>query len=480
MLKKVQQIFIATGLIVVLAAGAALAEAPDFVSLAKKAGPAVVNISTEKKVESAPGGMPGEALKGLPPGFEQFFEQFGQNRQGKRPRTQRSLGTGFIISADGYIVTNNHVVAEADTVYVNLEGTSGKEHSLVAEVIGKDEETDLALLKVKAPNDLPFINFGDSDALEVGEWVLAIGNPFGLGHTVTSGIVSAKGRNIQAGPFDNFLQTDASINPGNSGGPLINKDGQVIGINTAIIASGQGIGFAIPSNMAAKIIEQLKTNKKVSRGWIGVNIQDVDANTAKALGLKSEKGALVGGVMPGQPADKGGVKPGDVIVKVDKAEIEDTAGLLRAIATLTPGTKAMLTVMRDGKPVELTVTLAERNVKEGVQQSNQEAKKPSSQLGIAVRPLTAEESKAAGLAPGAGLLVVGVEQGKPAAENDIRQGDVILTANLQPVNRSEDLAKILNAEGKERGAMTFQIHRQGQTFFRTVPLEDTKEQAPKK
>lgn len=176
--------------------------------------------------------------------------------------------------------------------------------------------------------------------MEVGEWVLAIGNPLGC-HTVTAGILSAKGRNIQAGPFDNFLQTDASINPGNSGGPLINKDGKVVGINTAIVAGGQGIGFAIPSNMAAKIIDQLKSNKKVSRGWIGVNIQDVDKNTAKALGLKNEKGALVGGVMPGQPADKAGIRAGDVIVKVDNTDIEDTAGLLRSIATLAPGTQSL-------------------------------------------------------------------------------------------------------------------------------------------
>jgi len=408
----------------------------------------------------------------MPPGFEQFFEHFGPpGRHGGRPRTQRSLGTGFIVSADGYIVTNNHVVADADTVYVNLQGTMGKEHSLVAKVVGTDEETDLALVKVETSNDLPSISFGDSDALEVGEWVLAIGNPFGLGHTVTAGILSAKGRNIQAGPFDNFLQTDASINPGNSGGPLINKDGKVIGINTAIVASGQGIGFAIPSNMAAKIIDQLKTNKKVSRGWIGVNIQDMDANTAKALGLKSDKGALVGGVMPGQPADKAGIRAGDVIVKVDGKEVEDTAALLRSIATLAPGTKVTITVMREGRFLELPVTLAARNVKESARQDAREGqKRPASMLGIAVRPLTAEESRTRSLAPGAGLLVVSSEPGKPAAENDIRQGDVILTANLQPVNRTEDLANIIESEGKARGALTFQIQRQGQTFFRTVPL----------
>jgi len=474
--------WMAAGLIVMLTAGAALAEAPDFVSLTKKASPAVVNISTEKKIEMGPGGLPSEMFKGLPPGFEQFFEQFGPGRQGGRPRTQRSLGTGFIISTDGYIVTNNHVVADADTVYVSLQGAPGKERSLVARVIGADEETDLALVKVQAPNELPSVSFGDSDALEVGEWVLAIGNPFGLGHTVTAGILSAKGRNIQSGPFDNFLQTDASINPGNSGGPLINKDGKVIGINTAIVASGQGIGFAIPSNMAAKIIEQLKSSGKVSRGWIGVNMQDVDANTAKALGLKTDKGALVGGVMPGQPADKAGIRAGDVIVKVDATPIEDTSGLLRSIATLSPGTKVTITVIRDGKFLELPVTLAARNVRgASAQHDAQEGqKKPGALLGLSVRSLTAEEAKSRNLAPGTGLLVVSSEPGKLAAENDIRKGDVILTANLQPVNRTEDLADIINREGKERGALTFQIQRQGQTFFRTVPLTEKSPDAPRK
>ena len=292
---------------------------PDFVPLVQSAGKAVVNISTEKKVMQR-GGMPSEMFRGLPPEFERFFEQFEGSGRNAKPRTQRSLGTGFLISSDGYIVTNNHVVAGADTVLVNLQGSTGKEHSLKAQVIGTDEETDIALLKVKADAPLPFLNFGNSDKMEVGEWVLAIGNPFGLGHTVTAGILSAKGRNIQSGPFDNFLQTDASINPGNSGGPLINMEGKVIGINTAIIASGQGIGFAIPSSMAERIVNQLKQDKKVSRGWIGVTIQDVDENTAKALGLPEATGALIGSVMPDKPAAKGGMKDGDVVLEVNGQE----------------------------------------------------------------------------------------------------------------------------------------------------------------
>ncbi len=441
---------------------------PNFVPLVQSAGKAVVNISTEKKVMQR-GGMPSEMFRGLPPEFERFFEQFegGRNAQ---PRTQRSLGTGFLISADGYIVTNNHVVAGADTVLVNLQGSTGKDHSLKAQVIGTDEETDIALLKVKADTPLPFLNFGDSDKMEVGEWVLAIGNPFGLGHTVTAGILSAKGRNIQSGPFDNFLQTDASINPGNSGGPLINMEGKVIGINTAIIASGQGIGFAIPSSMAERIVNQLKQDKKVSRGWIGVTIQDADENTAKALGLPKATGALIGSVMPDEPAAKGGMKDGDVVLEVNGKAIDDSSALLRAIATEAPGSKVNMVVWRDGERKDVTVQLGERNLKGGKAGNTMDQSAPS--LGLSVRPLTKEESRAANLKPGTGLLVVGVEPGKLAAEAELREGDIILSANLKPIKSTEDFAKIIREDAKKRGVVMLQLQRQGQTFFRSVPLTE--------
>ncbi len=441
---------------------------PNFVPLVQSAGKAVVNISTEKKVMQR-GGMPSEMFRGLPPEFERFFEQFegGRNAQ---PRTQRSLGTGFLIPADGYIVTNNHVVAGADTVLVNLQGSTGKDHSLKAQVIGTDEETDIALLKVKADTPLPFLNFGDSDKMEVGEWVLAIGNPFGLGHTVTAGILSAKGRNIQSGPFDNFLQTDASINPGNSGGPLINMEGKVIGINTAIIASGQGIGFAIPSSMAERIVNQLKQDKKVSRGWIGVTIQDVDENTAKALGLPKAPGALIGSVMPDEPAAKGGMKDGDVVLEVNGKAIDDSSALLRAIATEAPGSKVNMVVWRDGERKDVTVQLGERNLKGGKAGNTMDQSAPS--LGLSVRPLTKEESRAANLKPGTGLLVVGVEPGKLAAEAELREGDIILSANLKPIKSTEDFAKIIREDAKKRGVVMLQLQRQGQTFFRSVPLTE--------
>lgn len=449
------------------------ADLPDFSELAAKSGPAVVNIGTERK---SSGGGPedffGEMFRNMPPGFEKFFDQFGGKRGGKRPQMkQKSLGSGFLVSADGYIVTNNHVVSGADVIRVTLDQSNGKSEALTATLIGADEETDLALLKVDAKKSLPFLTFGNSDQLKVGEWLLAIGNPFGLDHTVTAGILSAKNRNIHAGPFDNFLQTDASINPGNSGGPLLNMAGQVVGINTAIIASGQGIGFAIPSNMAAKIIDQIKSGKKISRGWIGVSIQDVEENTAKALGMNEAKGALVGNVMENEPAAKGGVKDGDIILAVDGKNIEDASALLRAIADKAPGSKAVLTVWRDGKNVDLTVTLGERQSSQtdgrpgkGQKQQNE------GQLGISVRPLKEEERRELQLNKNEGLLIVDVNPDKPGAEADLRPGDVILKANLKPVNSVQALSKIVKEEGMQRGAIMLQIERRGDVYFRTVPL----------
>ena len=445
---------------------------PDFVPLVQSAGKAVVNISTEKKVMQR-GGMPSEMFRGLPPEFERFFEQFEGNSRNAKPRTQRSLGTVFLISSDGYIVTNNHVVAGADTVLVNLQGSTGKEHSLKAQVIGTDEETDIALLKVKADAPLPFLNFGNSDKMEVGEWVLAIGNPFGLDHSVTAGILSAKGRRINAGAFDNFLQTDCAINPGNSGGPLLNMKGEVIGINTAIIASGQGIGFAVPSDLANDIISKLKGGKKISRGWLGVVIQDVDENTAKALDMKDAHGALVASVQEGQPADKAGIKEGDVIVSVDGQNIKDTAELLAAIARKAPGSDAKVTVWREGAAKEFTVKLGDRSenlsAENGIQtRDGSEAKKSEGTLGLSVRPLTRDEAKAFKIKDG-GLAILSVDEDKPAAAADLREGDIIVKANMKPVSTVADLTKQVS-ECTKRGAILLQINRRGDLIFRTVKL----------
>ncbi|MGE5843925.1 MAG: trypsin-like peptidase domain-containing protein, partial [Syntrophaceae bacterium] len=282
--------------------------------LVEKLSPAVVNISTTKVVKMdgkrSPHGeiFPFDRFFG---GEEEFYKRFFGDNPEKEFR-QRSLGSGFIISKDGYIFTNNHVIEKADKIKVRL--STGKEYD--ATVKGRDPRTDLALIKITPDNSLPTVNLGDSDRLRVGDWVMAIGNPFGLDHTVTAGIVSAKGRVIGAGPYDNFIQTDASINPGNSGGPLFNMAGEVVGINTAIVAQGQGIGFAIPVNMAKEILEDLKAKGKVTRGWLGVSVQDITEDLAKSLKLQDRNGALVTEVFEGDPADKAGIKQGDIIIEV--------------------------------------------------------------------------------------------------------------------------------------------------------------------
>ena len=458
-----------TGFMFLASSATAAPMLPNFVPLAKNAGPAVVNISTEREVESPVMGMFSF------PGMEQFFEQFGGPfgmRPGQPAPKQKSsaLGSGFIISADGYIVTNNHVVEGADKITVKLNGD--KSDGLAAKVVGTDAETDLALLKVESKTALPVLKFGDSDAMEVGDWVVAIGNPFGLSNTVTAGILSAKGRDIHAGPFDNFLQTDASINPGNSGGPLINMAGEVIGINTAISANGQGIGFAIPSSLASKVINDLREGKKVSRGWLGVTIQDMDDNTARALGLKNAKGALIGSVLDGEPAAKAGLRAGDVIVRVGDTDIDSASALTRSVASLKPDTKVDVVVLRDGKEVKTTVTLGERS------SHNTNAQNPGQQseggdLGVSIKPLTPEDARALQLSADVkGLLVVSVKGNGPAAEAGIRTGDVILSANLKPVTSADELVSIVRKEGKERGAVMLQINRHGETFFITVTLDN--------
>lgn len=449
---------------------------PDFSELAAKCGPAVVNVNTERKASSGDqDDFFGEMFRNMPPGFEKFFEQFGGRHPGgknpgKRPtRKQKSLGSGFLVSADGYIVTNNHVVKGADVIHVTMDSDNGKSRDFKATLIGADEETDLALLKVDGTG-LPFLTFGNSENLKVGEWLLAIGNPFGLDHTVTAGILSAKGRNIRSGPFDNFLQTDASINPGNSGGPLLDLSGNVVGINTAIIASGQGIGFAIPSNMAAKIIDQIKDGKKVSRGWIGVTIQDVDETAAKALGLKDQNGALVGSVLENEPAQKAGIRDGDVILAVDDKSIDDSGALLRAIADKAPGSKATLTVWRDGKTMTFNVTLGERKAVSSDARNGNAQKQNNIELGISVRPLKAQDRKDKKIGENEGLMIVNVEPDKPGAEADLRPGDIILKVNQEPVKSVEEFAKIVKEMGAKRGAVMLQIMRRGDVYLRAIPL----------
>ncbi len=443
---------------------------PSISPLVKQVGSAVVNISTERMVKNQFGGM----LPGMPREFQEFFEQFDPfmgPQSGAKERLQSALGTGFIISSDGYIVTNNHVVKNADKIYVTLSEQNNKQDKVEAKVIGSDAETDLALLKISVKKDLPAIKFGDSDKMEVGDWVVAIGNPFGLSNTVTTGIISAKGRDIHAGPYDNFLQTDASINPGNSGGPLLNLDGEVIGINTAIAASGQGIGFAIPSKLASSIIDQLKSGQKVSRGWIGVTIQDLDEVTAKALGLKDQKGALIGSVMPKEPADKAGLKAGDIVVKIGDTPISNASDLTKVIASHKPNEKVQITAIRDGKEKQFTVQLGERNL---TQTASKDIQKGSS-LGVSLRELTNQDRQSLRLPQNVqGILVTDVKQNGLAAKAGIAPQDIIMAANLKPVKTIKELTTILEKESKARGAIMLQVYRQGNSFIISIPLEEDK------
>lgn len=454
---------------------ASSASLPEFADLAETSGEAVVNISTVKMVERP---NMSQFFRGMPEGrhpFEDFFEQFErffQEPDGEMaPQEQRSLGSGFIISDDGYIVTNNHVVSEADQIKATFQ-LDGSEKTFDAEVIGTDPETDLALLKIEADVDLPTLTFGDSDELRVGEWVVAIGNPFGLNHTVTAGIISAKGRIIGAGPYDNFIQTDASINPGNSGGPLLNLDGEVIGINTAIVAAGQGIGFAIPSSMAQDIIQQLRTNQKVSRGWLGVTIQNIDQNTSRALGLDESRGALVAEVTPGDPAEKAGLEAGDVILAINDNPVEDSGELTRKIGELDPGKKVKLTIWRDGKKKNIQATLGERDMQRLTRESAPDKESSQDELGLSLRKPTQREASALGLDSPSGLLVTQVKQNSQAHRADIVPGDLILQANGQQVNSVKDFNRVLAEDARPKEVLMLLINRQGQNMFRTIPLEN--------
>ena len=445
---------------------------PDFSELAEKAGAAVVNLNTTRTVKTQD--QVREYLKKHPRSgpFDEFFDQFDRQFKDEAPRRQRSLGSGFIISRDGYIVTNYHVVEDAEDIKVQLRG---QDKPLKAKVVGHDSELDLAVVKIDDGSDLPFLEFGDSDAAKVGSWVMAIGNPFGLQNTVTAGIVSAKGRVIGAGPFDNFIQTDASINPGNSGGPLLDMDGKVIGINTAIVAAAQGIGFAIPSNMVKMVISDLKEQKEIKRGWLGVSIQDVDENIAKALGLAEPAGALISSVMEGDPAAKAGVKVGDVVTAVNGQEIRDANGLLRAIASIKPGGKAELALWRKGQSLTVAATLSQRDSaklaksKPGGPENQEEEKPVTDDLGLALRPLKPDESRALGLTPGKGLVVVDIATGSAAEEAELRPGDVVLEANQTPVDAVAELGKVLD-DARPKGVVLLLLKRGQQNLFVTVPL----------
>ncbi len=415
--------------------GTTLATVPDrqnFVNLARTLSPMVVNISTTQTVTQKQT-MPFPEFKS--PFFDDFFgndfKKFFNNDQ-NREYKRKSLGSGFIINTDGYIITNYHVTENASKIIVTLP-ESKKEYE--ATVIGKDKKLDLALIKIETGESLPVVTLGDSESLEVGEWVVAIGNPFGLGGTVTAGIVSQKGRIIGAGPYDNFIQTDASINPGNSGGPLFNMQGEVVGINTAIIAGGQGIGFAIPVNMVKDVLVQLKKHGHVTRGWIGVSIQSLTPELARSFGLKEAHGALISSVNIGDPADKAGIKAGDIVVSFNNKKIDDLNDLPRVVAATPPGKKVAVKIIRDGKNKSLFVTIGTKTENEEVEAAKlkKDGGLPGEKLGITVQSLTPDMAHRLGVRDNSGVFITSVKSGSVASRAGLKRGDVIKEINRRPV-----------------------------------------------
>lgn len=409
---------------------------PDFVELAKQLKPTVVNIGTEKKPRVQRRQQPRQF--GNDP-FQDFFDRFFEDQIPQQ--RQRSLGSGFIISQDGYILTNNHVVDGADEIKVKFD--NGRE--LKGELKGSDAKLDLALIKVTSDEKFTVASLGDSDEIQVGEWVIAIGNPFGLSETVTAGIVSAKGRVIGSGPYDDFIQTDASINPGNSGGPLFNAKGEVIGINSAIIAGGQGIGFAIPVNMAKSIITQLRESGKVTRGWIGVSIQPVTKDLADSFGLAGEKGALVSEVLSESPAEKGGVKSGDIIVSFDGKEIKEMNDLPRIVAATPSGKSVPVRLIRDGK--EVTLPLMVEKLKDGEEGSSADTQ---DKLGLTVKDLTKELAASLRIKDTSGVVVTDVRVDSLAMSVGIQRGDIIKEVNGRKIERADEYEKALSGMKKDK------------------------------
>ncbi|MET1080821.1 MAG: DegQ family serine endoprotease [Pseudomonas sp.] len=452
----------------------ARAELPDFTDLVEKASPAVVNISTRQNLpERAMTGQPSVPdLEGVPPMFREFLErnqpQVPRAPGGGRQREAQSLGSGFIISSDGYVLTNNHVVADADEIIVRLSDRS----ELEAKLIGADPRTDVALLKVEG-KDLPIVKLGESDDLKVGAWVLAIGSPFGFDHSVTAGIVSAKGRSLPNESYVPFIQTDVAINPGNSGGPLFNLEGEVIGINSQIFTrSGgfMGLSFAIPITVAMDVANQLKDGGKVSRGWLGVVIQEVNKDLAESFGLERPAGALVAQVLQGGPADKGGLRVGDVILSLDGKPIIMSADLPHLVGGLKAGSSARLEVVREGTRKTLDVTIGALP-DEGAEISPAEAagaERSSNRLGVSVVELTAEQKK--GLDLKGGVVIKEVLEG-PAALIGLRPGDVITHLNNQAIDTAKTFAQVAQELPKNR-SVSMRVLRQGRASFITFKLAE--------
>ena len=452
------------------------ADRPDsFADLAERLSPSVVNISTTMVVNNTDRPQMPQFPEGSP--FEDFFRDF-QDR-GEPSRRAQSLGSGFIIDAKGIVVTNNHVIENADEISVIL----ANDESFEAEVIGRDAKTDIAVLRIDpGESKLTAVSFGNSDGLRVGDWVMAIGNPFGLGGTVTAGIVSARGRDIGSGPYDDFIQTDASINRGNSGGPLFNLDGEVIGINTAIFSQtggSVGIGFAISANLATQVVSQLQDYGRTRRGWLGVFIQEVTPDIADSLGLNDAKGALIASVTETGPADEAGLQAGDVIIRFDGEEVVKSRDLPRIVAETAVETTVDVEVVRDGKVKTLSVTLGELEQAEngGLLTRSDTIKKSEDtkleDIGLAVAPLTDEFAEKFGLeADETGIVVVDVKKNSPAADKGVQPGDVIRRLNQSAITSVDQLINgIRKAKKDGRKGVLMLIESKGQTRFVQISFE---------
>jgi serine protease Do len=467
----------------------ALAKGPDSLAdLSAQVSDAVVNISATQTID-VKRGKGAENAPGLPPGapFDDLLEEFFRRRQGQngapdlpRPRKSSSLGSGFVIDASGIVITNNHVIAEATDIQVIF--TDGQR--LKAEIIGKDQKVDVAVLRVKPEKPLKAVKFGDSDKSRVGDWVLAVGNPFGLGGSVTAGIVSARNRNIESGPYDNYIQTDAAINKGNSGGPLFNMDGDVIGINTAILSpsgGSVGIGFATPANTVAPVIDQLRNFGETRRGWLGVRIQKLDDTLAEGLGVGAARGALIAGVDDRGPAKPAGLKAGDVIVKFDGKPIKEVSDLPKLVAATPVGKEIEVVFLRGGKEQTKMVKLGrlEDGEKFAARENGKEAESdpvsPQKALGLELSKLTDELRARFQIkeAVKSGLVITRVEPGSDAAEKRLQPGEVLLEINQETVNDPADAAKKVKAlkDAGKKTALLVVSNGQGDTHFVALSVE---------
>ncbi|NLL36400.1 MAG: DegQ family serine endoprotease [Fretibacterium sp.] len=453
-----------------LAAPSGVGEKNPVVSIVKSASPAVVNIDVETKVKQR---------SPFPFGDDPFFREFFGDifRDYNRTVPMKGRGSGFIVSKDGQILTNNHVIEGVDKISVTL--ADGK--SYPAKVLGKDPTFDLAVIKITPKGDLPVLELGDSDETEVGEWVVAIGNPYGLEHTVTVGVVSAKNRSIHAQNvnFDGFIQTDAAINPGNSGGPLLNMEGKVVGINTAILPFAQGLGFAVPVNMAKQIMDDLVAYGKVKRGWLGISVQNLTPELAGAYEVESETGVIVGDVFSGSAAEKAGIQTGDVIIKVDGSEVKDTLWFVNKIREKAPGSTVKLTLVREGREISLTAKLNERpEDADGPMRRSDAGQEPVGKalekVGLSVAELTQDLRQRFRLDSNRdGLVVVRVAPGSSADAAGLRSGDLLLQVNGRKVANLEQLNQALARKSK---AVVLLVERGGRTFFIALEERDEKDE----